>query len=173
MAAPDYVPLAPARTVRSYSSPPWRPGSWEAARPGDLDGRQPLGERLGVPGPDQGYVLTLAQRFEGGLALAEGEHEADAVAGCSAVALKRAALFGRAPVIHDLRAAFTIWRFLGPEAPAELLALRTPMFEECHHPHHYERLRVIADAVPAELLHRPHQVILDEASADWRSCLRV
>ena len=36
MAAPDFVPLDPARRLRSYSSPPRRPGAWIADRPGEL-----------------------------------------------------------------------------------------------------------------------------------------
>ena len=50
MAAPEYVPTEPQQTVRSYSSPPWRPESWYADRPGELDGRQPSGDLLGSPG---------------------------------------------------------------------------------------------------------------------------
>ena len=44
------------------------------------------------------------------------------------LALKRASLFGRAPVVHDLEVAFTIWGFLGA-APPELVALRRPLFD--------------------------------------------
>ena len=50
------------------------------------------------------------------------EHESDAIAGCIGVALKRASLFGRAPVLHDLTAALTVWGFLGDAAP-DLIAL--------------------------------------------------
>src|SRR5215204_1081107 len=125
MAAPDYVPSPKAQKARVYESPPWSEDSWFADRPADLPGGQPLGPRMGYPGPDQGYMLKLARTFEGQLVLTEGEHEADAMAGGIAVALKRASLFGRAPVIHDLRIAFTIWGFLAP-APPELVKLRKP-----------------------------------------------
>jgi len=171
MAAPDFVPLKATRSARSYGSPPRREGSWLADRPGELAGRQPEGERLGSQGPDQGYVLTLARRFEGTLALSEQEHEADAIAGASAVALKRASSFGRAPVIHDLTVAFAIWGLLDAGADRELVAARTAMFEEAHHPHHYAKLRAIADATPVEVLHRPHDEIIADAGRDWRSCL--
>src|SRR4051812_4621084 len=104
MAAPEYVPT-PAVNFPSYVSPPPRPGPWWADRPGELEGRQPEGDRLGNPGPDQGYVMHLTDTLRGSLRLADGEHEADALAAVGSVALKRASLFGRAPVIHDVKAA--------------------------------------------------------------------
>ncbi len=44
-----------------------------------------------------------------------------------AIALRRASLFGRAPMIHDLTVAFTLWGYLG-EAPAELTSVRKERF---------------------------------------------
>lgn len=171
MAAPEYVPTRPDQVVRSYSSPPRRAGSWVADRPGEVEGRQPSGERLGTPGPDQGYALTLAERFVGRLALTPGEHEADALAGAAAIAMKRSALFGRAPVIHDLRIALTIWGFTDVAADPELVALRKEWFEEVHLAMHYSARQRIVDAVPDEVLCQPHGAIIDQHRADWRSCL--
>ena len=171
MAAPEYVPTEPQQTVRSYSSPPWRPEPWYADRPGELDGPQPSGDLLGSPGPDQGYALLLAARFTGKLQLQEGEHEADALAGAVAIATKRSALLGRAPIIHDLRAALTVWGFLDPTAAPELVAVRKEWFEEVHLPVHYNELRRIADAVPEDLLRLSHQAIEQRYRADWRRCL--
>jgi hypothetical protein len=171
MAAPEFVPTQPTRRVRSYSSPPRRAGSWIADRPGELGGRQPAGEQLGTPGPDQGYALTLAERFAGRLSLTEGEHQADALAGAATIAMKRSALFGRAPVIHDLTAALTIWGFLDPSAPAELVELRREWFEEVHLAMHYTARQRIADAAPDEVLRLPHQKIADRHRVDWRACL--
>ncbi|HKY14999.1 MAG TPA: hypothetical protein VJM33_08735 [Microthrixaceae bacterium] len=173
MGAPEYVPTKAAEAVRTYTSPPRRPESWMADRPGELGGRQPAGERLGSQGPDQGYALTLAEGFEGTLKLHRGEHEQDALAGAVAVALKRASLFGRAPVVHDLTAALTIWGFLDPNAPKELVELRHRLFEEVHHPHHYSKLREVADRVPAEVLRQPHQTIIDQARDNWKSMLAL
>src|SRR5439155_31489 len=78
------------------------PGHWKADRPADLRGGQPRGPMFGDPGPDQGYALVLARRFEDRLQLTEGEHREDVVAGCVGVANKRSSLLGRAPVIYDL-----------------------------------------------------------------------
>lgn len=171
MAAPEFVPTDPQQLVRSYSSPPWRPDPWFADRPAELDGRQPYGDRLGVPGPDQGYALTLAKRFEGRLHLREHENEADALAGASSIGMKRSGLFGRAPIIHDLTVGLTIWGFLDPAAPAELVEIRREWFEEIHLSVHYPERRRIADAAPASVLQRPHDAIARMYAADWRSCL--
>lgn len=158
MAAPEYVPRVPDEQVRVYESPPWRPDAWMADRPADLPMGQPSGPLMGNPGPDQGYMLLLARRFRGQLVLAPGEDEDDAVAGCVAVANKRASLLGRAPVIHDLTAAFTIWGFLAEADPA-LVARRIGYFAAAALPPHYAERREIADAVPAELLLLPHTEI--------------
>lgn len=170
MAAPEYVPVDRTRPIRAYESPPRRDGSWLADRPGELTDGQPHGDRLGNQGPDQGYVLALARRFEGKLTLTPGEHERDALAGAVAVALKRASLFGRAPVVHDLTVAVTIWGFLG-DAPAELVTMRKPLFEEVAHPHHYAEQRRIADLVPDDVLRQTPAQITEAHRADWRSLL--
>ena len=172
MAAPEYVPTQPHQTVRSYSSPPWRPEPWFAERPGELEAlHQPEGDQLGAPGPDQGYALLLASRFKGKLSLQEGESEADALAGAVAIATKRSASFGRAPILHDLRVGLTVWGFLDPTASPELVSLRREWFEEVHLSVHYNELRRIADAVPEELLRLPHTTIEQRYRSDWRSCL--
>ena len=174
MAAPEYVPVDKTRLVRAYESPPRRPDPWLADRPGELPGGQPRGDRLGNQGPDQGYVLSLARRFEGKLTLRPGEHERDALAGAAAVALKRASLLGRAPVVHDLTVALTIWGFLGEvPPPAELIELRRKMFEEVWHPHHYAELRAIADSVPEAALRMSPKQVADAHRQDWRSLLAL
>ncbi|MBV8982321.1 MAG: hypothetical protein JO086_15570, partial [Acidimicrobiia bacterium] len=97
MAAPEYVPVSLNELPRLKEPIP-APGRWKADRPADLKGvGQPRGDKFGSPGPDQGYALTLARRFDDKLALADGEHQEDVVAGCLGVATKRSSLFGRAP----------------------------------------------------------------------------
>lgn len=174
MAAPEYVPQPAIKHVRSYESSPRRPSQWHADRPGDeatVDGFE-HGARLGWPGPDQGYVYVLARKFSGQLQLASDEHEDDAIAGAVAVALKRASLFGRAPVIHDLTVALTVWGYLG-DAPPSLIAYRQPLFAEVSNPHHYPELRHIVDLVPAEVLRKTPQQVVDAHRVDWRSVLNV
>lgn len=173
MAAPDYVPRRPTEQVRVYTSPPWRPEPWTADRPADLtEATQPTGDGFGWQGPDQGYALLLARRYEDELVLTDGESAADASAGAVIVALKRASLFGRAPVRHDLTTAFTVWGFLG-SAPDELVALRRSLFEGVSHEHHYAERLQIGDFVPADILRQPHTAVMDAAAADWRSVLDV
>jgi hypothetical protein len=174
MAAPEFVPVEPLTEVRTYESPPRRPDQWLADRPGDLGGRQPLGDGFGVPGPDQGYALKLAdEQFRPKLILGEIQAD-DAVAGSLGIALKRAALFGRAPTGHDLRVAFTIWGFLDLAPDAELVATRREWFAEVSHPHHYAEARRIVDAVSDDVLRRSHTDIeADYASSGWRSLVQV
>jgi hypothetical protein len=165
MAAPDYVPKPTDDKPRVYVSPPRRPHSWRADRPAEIDGLQPSGRQLGTPGPDQGYALKLARQFDGKLVLTPGESPDDAVAGCMAIALRRASLFGRAPMIHYLTLAFTLWGFLG-EAPTELTSVRKERFAAVASTHHYEKLRSLVDGVPDDVLRLPHGEVADTVKAD-------
>jgi hypothetical protein len=170
VAAPEYVPVDRTKLLRTYTSPVRTRGSWLATRPGELADGQPHGEQLGNQGPDQGFVLRLVRRFEGKLTLTPGEHERDALAGAAAVALKRASLLGRAPVLHDLTIALTVWGFLG-DAPSELVTLRKSLFEEVAHPHHYSELRHLCDLVPDTTLRMTPQQVTEAHRAGWRSLL--
>lgn len=171
MAAPEHVPVETTHRPRGYESPPWLTDPWWADRPAEVvEEGQPRGPRLGNPGPDQGYVLNLTKLFEGKLTLTEGEHERDALAGAASVALKRASLFGRAPVIHDVRIALTVWGFLD-DAPADLVELRKKLFEEVSHPHHYVELRRLTDMVSEEVLRQTPDQVAEAHRRDWRSLI--
>jgi hypothetical protein len=172
MAAPEHVPVDRNRPVRAYESPPRRPEPWLSQRPGEVvhEG-QPRGDQLGHQGPDQGYALRLARHFEGKLELTSGEHEKDALAGAVAVAMKRASLFGRAPVIHDLTVALTVWGFLDADPAQELVDLRKDLFEEVSHPHHYAELRRLVDLVPAATLRLVPAYVAEAHRTDWRELL--
>ncbi len=165
MATPDYVPLTPADRVRPIERlPPAR--RWFPDRPAEVTGPgHPSGRRMGVQGPDQGYAAMLAERFRDQLRLEPDEHSDDAIAGCVAVALRRAALFGRAPVIYDLEMAFTLWGFLG-DPPADLVEYRKSLFQAASHD--YWAQRPIADAV-AESTLRLTPARVREQMSDWRS----
>lgn len=172
MAAPEYVPSKVTDDPRSYKSPPRRAGEWRADRPAEVvESGQPRGHRLGSQGPDQGYVWKLVPLFDGKLILTDGERRDDVVAGCVGVALKRASLFGRAPVVHDLTVAFTVWGFVHPDAPGDLVDLRRTMFEGVASPHHYTQQRAVVDAVAESALRLTPDQVVSEHSADWRSLL--
>lgn len=156
MAQPPYVPHAPGATARHYTSPPQRPGGWRADRPGELaEGPQPAGSGFGHQGPDQGYALRLAKRFVPRLALQTGEKSADVVAGCVTVALKRASLFGRAPVAADLQAAFDHWGYLDADTHLEVVAFRRALFAGAGGHDGYPVRCRIADEVSSEALGAP------------------
>ncbi|MEZ5247598.1 MAG: hypothetical protein R2707_21090 [Acidimicrobiales bacterium] len=171
MSAPTHVPGRVNQT-KLYSSPPRRAGSWRADRPGEVVGSaQPSGPALGNQGPDQGYVLKLAAGLKDELVLAPGEHAADALAGATAVALRRASLYGRAPMIGDLRLALTLFGYLG-HAPDELVAKRRELFDEVHHTTiHYFSAREIADLVPEETLRMSLDEVTAACAADWKAPL--
>ncbi|MCU1372111.1 MAG: hypothetical protein JWO77_3305 [Ilumatobacteraceae bacterium] len=178
MAAPEFVPLKPNDQVRNYSSPPWRDEGWMPVRPGELvtTGGQPDADagRMGAPGPDQGYLLSLLPLLRDQLQLQGTEQVADVEAGAVAVALKRASLFGRAPIIHDLRLAYTVWGFLDAAAPQELVAERTRRFEGVRlTAHHYPELRAVADAVPEATLRLSPAEAASRHAADWRPLLSL
>ena len=116
MAAPEYVPSAwPTRPARALAIPP------ATAVDGHPSGRprRPPARRapLGRPGPRPGLRPGAGRRFAGRLGWPPGEDEHDVVAGCLGVATARASLFGRAPVIHDLELAFTLWGYLDAPRP--------------------------------------------------------
>jgi hypothetical protein len=153
MAAPKFTPVDPLDDARGYESPDHIPHPWTNDRPGDLRGRQPQGPLLGYQGPDQGYALSLAERLRDQLTLQGGEDVDDALAGITAIGLRRASLFGRAPVIHDLRIAATMWGFLDSNPPPELVQLRRRTFEGlANATHHYGALRALVDSVPEATL---------------------
>lgn len=167
MAAPQYVPNTLAEQPRRGLRPP-APEGWMADRPGELGARQPVGPHLGRPGPDLGFALRLVRRFEDKLVVVAPETREDAIAGCVGVAMARAALFGRAPIVHDLDIAFRIWGFLG-DAPAELVTFRQPLFASAAH--HYDHQRAIVDMVPESTLRLSHGEVAQRFPSEWRTLL--
>lgn len=167
MTQPKYAPIPIEDEVRPVAKlDPPRP--WRSHRPADFTPKA-LRPRhgLGVAGPDQGYVLRLARLFEDRLVLSDGEDRASVIQGCAAVALRRAAHFGRAPVAHDLEVAFGLFGFLEP-APEDLVAYRKPRFRGITHD--YELARALVDSVPEPSL----ALSVDKVRAsvgDWRSYL--
>lgn len=171
MAAPAFVPTPVVDTARAYASPDVVPASWSPGRPGDFEGFQPHGDRLGYQGPDQGFALKIANGFKDRLQLQAGEHAADAIRGCLGVALRRASMFSRAPVVHDLTVAFTIWGYLDANAPAELVATRRDRFVGVGHSHHYTEARAIADQIPEATLRLTPAQAQAAYPGQWRQLL--
>ncbi len=166
MAAPKHVPTVATDSPRSYGSPDHVPDVWMPVRPGDLEGSQPRGPQLGTQGPDQGYALKLANRLRPSLRLQPGERVDDVVRGGLGIALRRASLFGRAPVIYDLTLAFTIWGFLDDDPPADLVECRRALFAGVGNVmHHYAEGRDIADIVPESTL----RASVDDVAVTWRA----
>lgn len=174
MTQPKFAPILEQNEVRAgYQL--GVPAAWVPHRPGESrpspSSHHP--DRLGIPGPDQGYALELADRFEGRLALEEGEHAEDVLAGAVAVALRRAALFGRAPVAGDLELALRIFKYLASEAgtwpAAELVDWRREHFAGAAHD--YWRRRELADQIPEPTLRlKPVEVAerLESEPTAWR-----
>lgn len=167
MTQPSFVPIVEADQVRTAYQLQV-PNIWTQSRPAELRGAgQPSGTTLGKPGPDQGFALKLARRFEDRLELAPGESSEDAIAGCTAVAMRRCARFGRAPAVHDLTFGFSLWGFLGV-APPDLVKFRGPLFRSAAH--HYRAQRAIADSVAEETLRMTPQAVA-ERIGQWREML--
>jgi hypothetical protein len=150
MTQPTFVPIAEADQVR-----PARhlhvPGAWTASRPAEATGPAAArGRTMGTPGPDSGFALRLAKRFEQELKLGEGESAHDVLLGVALVASKRAALFGRAPSVYDVRFALNLWGWLD-DVPDEQDAARRALFSGLSHD--YVAQRAVVDSVPDEALH--------------------
>jgi hypothetical protein len=170
MTQPKFAPIVESAEVRLSMKLP-TPLPWAAHRPADFianpsEARKP---NTGIRGPDQGYALHLAERFEPRLQLAEGEHAEDVLSGAVAIALKRASLFGRAPVSHDLEIALRLFGFLG-DADEEQVQARRKAFGGAHHD--YWQQRDLADLVPEDTLALPLSVVRSRLEAEpdsWRS----
>ncbi len=175
MAAPEYVPLKPVdHAHRAYASPDHVPDAWHPDRPAELKGGQPHGPRLGHQGPDQGFAYLLVERFRDRFHVAPGEHVDDVIQGCVSTALRRASLFGRAPIVHDLTIAFTTWGFLDDAPPAELVALRKKAFEGVGHvAYHYEELRALVDGIPESTLRMSPEQVKAAYPSRWRELLAL
>lgn len=172
MAAPKFAPVTPLDRARGYESPDHVPDPWRADRPAEVRGRQPVGPRLGYQGPDQGYAIALAERLRPEIRCQPGESVDDALAGCTAIAMRRASLFGRAPVTADLRIAVTIWGFFDAAPPAELVAIRRDAFQGVADSlHHYEERRALVDSVPEATLRLPLDQVRRAHPARWRDLL--
>ncbi len=145
--------------------PPAR--DWRADRPGDLGRATTAGSLRGRPGPNVGYAYTLAGRARGALTMSPLEHGDDVVAVIAEIAGKRAAHFGRAPVMADIDTAIALLGYDGL-VDDDFVDLRARLVHDAAHD--YIRRRELVDAVPEALL--PMRMAELIASVDaWRSQL--
>jgi hypothetical protein len=107
------------------------------------------GPSVGTPGPDAGFALRLAHRYEDELRLSEGETAHDSLVGCALIAARRAALVGRAPCIYDVQVALALWGFLIDASPV-LREARRAAFSSISHD--YVSQRALVEAIPEETL---------------------
>jgi hypothetical protein len=167
-----FVPPDPSARPRQQQNLP--PGvalppanDWRSDRPGDLGADPPEGALFGRPGPNVGYAYTLAQRAKDRLRLGPNEHAHDAVAVVAEIAGKRAAQFGRAPVIGDVDLAIALLGYDGSGSEAFVTA-RSALVHEAGH--EYRRRRALVDAVPDALLRlRPAQATAEIEA--WRASM--
>jgi hypothetical protein len=166
MAVDPYVPTRPEDAPRRSVAIPPAVG-WRATRPGDLSPEQPKGCYLGSPAPDAGYALTLAHRFHDRLEVVRPETTHDAEAVAAEVAIKRAGLFGRAPVLADLELAFALFGWLGG-APADLVEWRRLAVAGAAHD--YNKRRAMVDRVNEDVLRQQGEGVR-AALSNWRELL--
>jgi len=170
MSAPRFAPVTPRQEVEAYESPDHVPASWMPDRKAEVSGFQPSGRRLGYQGPDQGYALALANRYRKQIKVRKGETVEDAIRGTVAIALRRASIYGRGPVIHDIKLAFGIWAWLDEQIPEELAAARRTLFEGVGNViHHYAESRDVADRVPESTLRLAPDEVVRRMPGDWRA----
>jgi hypothetical protein len=152
MTQPKFTPILIEDEVRKATKlavpRPWSPHRPSEFRPGP----RPSGGASGAPGPDQGYALTLAARLAPRVVLAEGERIEDAIAAALAIGLRRAAIFGRAPVSADLEFALASLGFLG-SVDAATAVRRQKLISGLSHD--YFRQRRLADICDETALRAP------------------
>jgi hypothetical protein len=149
------------------ATPPAR--DWRADRPGDLTAAPDDGALMGRPGPNVGYAYTLATRACARLRLSAHEHAPDVIAVLAEIAGKRAARFGRAPVMGDIDVAVELLGYDGTADDA-FIELRARLTHDAAHD--YARRRELVDAVPEELL-RLRGTALAERVPEWRAQARL
>ena len=170
MAIPKFTPTDPTDVPRVYGSPDFVPEPWKLDRKSEIVGRQPKGDGLGNPGPDQGYVLLLAARVRDRIRVQHGESVDDVIAGSITIALRRASQFGRAPVMADILIALTIWGWLLDNPPLDIVSYRQKLFAGLGNmSHHYAESRVIADMVPETTFRISLEKLTASMPMSWRA----
>lgn len=142
---------------------------WRVGRPGDLPPGWPEGTLLGSPGPNVGHALGLVHRVQDRMQLSEHENLHDAVAVTAELAMRRAAGFGRAPVLADVEVAVALLGYDGT-ADAEFSSWRAHATAGAAHD--YPIRREAVDGVPEDAL-RADPTDAAARAADARAALRA
>ncbi len=164
MTQPKFAPILPDDEVRALSKLA-APEPWTADRPAAFRADPGAARKVGrgSTGSDQGYALLLAERYGDRITLAEGEHADDVLCGAGVIAMRRASLFGRAPVAGDIELALRLFGFIGG-ASEELTGARRSVFGGVAHS--YERQRELADLVPESTLQMSASAFADALRED-------
>jgi hypothetical protein len=169
MTQPKFAPVAESGEVReAYKLPVAH--EWVSHRPSDYTPAPHATHRpnTGIPGPDQGYALHLAERFTDRLVLTDIEHAEDVLTGAVMIGLRRASMYGRAPVSHDVELALHLFGYL-EGAQEELVEARERLFAGLSHD--YWQQRDLADLVPEATLRLSLAQLREALKADpssWR-----
>jgi hypothetical protein len=158
---PDDKPRQQQNLPPGVAYPPAK--SWTATRPGDQPVGQARGPLRGAPGPNIGWAYTLVNRVKDRFKLAPSEYVGDAAAVVAEVASRRAASYGRAPVIRDVEFAASVF---GYDTNDDFATARARLVYDAAHD--YYRRRAVFDSVPDELL-RAAANDVRTASAQWRA----
>ena len=158
---PDDKPRQQQNLPPGVAYPP--ASSWRPTRPGDNVSAQPTGRLRGAPGPNIGYAYTLTNRVKDRFKLAPHEYVEDAASVVAEIAARRAASFGRAPVIRDVDFAASL---LGYDGNGEFATSRALLVHEASHD--YRRRRAVVDLVPDDLL-RASDIEARDRAGQWRA----
>jgi hypothetical protein len=109
------------------------------------------------PGPDQGFGLLLIENALKDINLSHEENKHDVISAFGALVTKRAAYFGRAPIVSDVKYILLLFGYqtdkpINKELESKLIAKRRLMFLGAAHS--YEIQRKIAHTVSLDVLSR-------------------
>ena len=169
MTQPKFAPVTDRAEVREAYKLPGA-AAWYSHRPADYRAQPSSKHRpnTGIPGPDQGYALLLADRLRERLRLTDIEHGNDVLAGAVAIALRRASMVGRAPVLGDIELALHLFGYL-EGAPEELVEIRERLFAGMAQD--YWQQRDLADLNPESTLRLSPTELRETMGSDpeaWR-----
>lgn len=142
------------------------PSGWKSDRPGDTYKERDTDSDvlLGNAGPNIGYALKLASQKIHGYFLLESEHEHDVKVLLSEIAMRRAANFGRAPIVQDLDFAAHLLGY-DKESKSGEDKWRPRLVHGCGHDEH--KRRRIVNSVPDEIIKHKDEVSEGMISGWW------